>query len=129
MDAHSRMAMNREPAAIREVAAILVRLSTGPAGRQVDMIRYFDGLEAVARRIAAARLPDAASRELAACYYCAGILTSVYGRESAIAHGIAGSLEQQVNGRASRRIFALLMRAGRKQGQAFMDACGHLVRG
>ncbi|KUZ75325.1 hypothetical protein WI36_00370 [Burkholderia ubonensis] len=123
------MATNREPAAIREVAAILVRLSTGPAGRQVDMIRYFDGLEAVARRIAAARLPDSASRELAARYYCAGILTSVYGRESAIAYGIAGSLEQQVNGRASRRIFALLMRAGRKQGQAFMDACGHLVRG
>ncbi|KVA10371.1 hypothetical protein WI73_26925 [Burkholderia ubonensis] len=123
------MAMTREPAAIREVAAILVRLSTGPAGRQVDMIRYFDGLEAVARRIAAARLPDSASRELAARYYCAGILTSVYGRESAIAYGIAGSLEQQVNGRASRRIFALLMRAGRKQGQAFMDACGHLVRG
>ncbi|AOI74207.1 hypothetical protein WI40_20815 [Burkholderia ubonensis] len=123
------MAMKREPAAIREVAAILVRLSTGPAGRQVDMIRYFDGLEAVARRIAAARLPDSASRELAARYYCAGILTSVYGRESAIAYGIAGSLEQQVNGRASRRIFALLMRAGRKQGQAFMDACGHLVRG
>lgn len=121
--------MTREPAAIREVAAILVRLSTGPAGRQVDMIRYFDGLEAVARRIAAARLPDSASRELAARYYCAGILTSVYGRESAIAYGIAGSLEQQVNGRASRRIFALLMRAGRKQGQAFMDACGHLVRG
>ncbi|KVK98001.1 hypothetical protein [Burkholderia ubonensis] len=123
------MAIHREPAAIREVAAILVRLSTGPAGRQVDMIRYFDGLEAVARRIAAARLPDAASRELAARYYCAGILTSVYGRKSAIAHGIAGSLEQQVNGRASRRIFAVLMRAGRKQGQAFMDACGHLVRG
>ncbi|WP_232445925.1 hypothetical protein [Burkholderia ubonensis] len=129
MDAHSRMAIHRESAAIREVAAILVRLSTGPAGRQVDMIRYFDGLEAVARRIAATRLPDAASRELAARYYCAGILTSVYGRESAIAHGIAGSLEQQVNGRASRRIFAVLMRAGRKQGQAFMDACGHLVRG
>ncbi|MFA8394049.1 hypothetical protein [Burkholderia ubonensis] len=129
MEARSRMAMKREPAAIREVAAILVRLSTGPAGRQVDMIRYFDGLEAVARRIAAARLPDSASRELAARYYCAGILTSVYGRESAIAYGIAGSLEQQVNGRASRRIFALLMRAGRKQGQAFMDACGHLVRG
>ncbi|MFA8329206.1 hypothetical protein [Burkholderia ubonensis] len=129
MEARSRMAMTREPAAIREVAAILVRLSTGPAGRQVDMIRYFDGLEAVARRIAAARLPDSASRELAARYYCAGILTSVYGRESAIAYGIAGSLEQQVNGRASRRIFALLMRAGRKQGQAFMDACGHLVRG
>ncbi|KVR57424.1 hypothetical protein WK20_19640 [Burkholderia ubonensis] len=123
------MAIHRESAAIREVAAILVRLSTGPAGRQVDMIRYFDGLEAVARRIAATRLPDAASRELAARYYCAGILTSVYGRESAIAHGIAGSLEQQVNGRASRRIFAVLMRAGRKQGQAFMDACGHLVRG
>ncbi|KVM74156.1 hypothetical protein WJ60_05765 [Burkholderia ubonensis] len=123
------MAIHREPAAIREVAAILVRLSTGPAGRQVDMIRYFDGLEAVARRIAAARLPDAASRELAARYYCAGILTSVYGCESAIAHGIAGSLEQQVNGRASRRIFAVLMRAGRKQGQAFMKACGHLVRG
>ncbi|AOJ66703.1 hypothetical protein WJ32_30685 [Burkholderia ubonensis] len=121
--------MHREPAAIREMAAILVRLSTGPAGRQVDMIRYFDGLEAVARRIAAARLPDAASRELAARYYCAGILTSVYGRESAIVHGIAGSLEQQVNGRASRRIFALLMRAGRKHGRAFMDACGHLVRG
>ncbi|KVL66928.1 hypothetical protein [Burkholderia ubonensis] len=123
------MAIHREPAAIREVAAILVRLCTGPAGRQVDMIRYFDGLEAVARRIAAARLPDAASRELAARYYCAGILTSVYGCESAIAHGIAGSLEQQVNGRASRRIFAVLMRAGRKQGQAFMKACGHLVRG
>ncbi|AOK20543.1 hypothetical protein WL80_15005 [Burkholderia ubonensis] len=123
------MAIHREPAAIREVAAILVRLSTGPAGRQVDMICYFDGLEAVARRIAAARLPDAASRELAARYYCAGILTSVYGCESAIAHGIAGSLEQQVNGRASRRIFAVLMRAGRKQGQAFMKACGHLVRG
>ncbi|KVT48721.1 hypothetical protein [Burkholderia ubonensis] len=123
------MAIHREPAAIREVAAILVRLSTGPAGRQVDMIRYFDGLEAVARRIAAARLPDAASRELAARYYCAGILTSVYGCESAIAHGIDGSLEQQVNGRASRRIFAVLMRAGRKQGQAFMKACGHLVRG
>ncbi|KVZ03543.1 hypothetical protein WL11_16485 [Burkholderia ubonensis] len=123
------MAIHREPAAIREVAAILVRLSTGPAGRQVDMIRYFDGLEAVARRIAAARLPDAASRELAARYYCAGILTSVYGCESAIAHGIAGSLEQQGNGRASRRIFAVLMRAGRKQGQAFMKACGHLVRG
>ncbi|KWO53016.1 hypothetical protein WM28_11100 [Burkholderia ubonensis] len=123
------MAIHREPAAIREVAAILVHLSTGPAGRQVDMIRYFDGLEAVARRIAAARLPDAASRELAARYYCAGILTSVYGCESAIAHGIAGSLEQQVNGRASRRIFAVLMRAGRKQGQAFMKACGHLVRG
>ncbi|PCE32266.1 hypothetical protein BZL54_11690 [Burkholderia ubonensis subsp. mesacidophila] len=128
------MAMIREPAAIREVAAILVRLGAGSADRQVDLIRYLDGLEAVARRIAAARLPDPASRELAARYYCAGILTSVYGRESAIARGIAGSLEQQANGgarygRASRRIFALLMRAGRRQGRAFMDACGHLVRG
>ncbi|MGZ2746613.1 hypothetical protein [Burkholderia stagnalis] len=129
------MAIPRELAAIREVADILRRLDAEPAARHTDLTHYLDGLKAVAHRIVAARLPDHASREMAARYYCAGILAGVYGRESAIAHGVAGSLEQQVNsggaryGRATRRIFASLMHAGRRQGRAFMAACGHVVRG
>ncbi|KVN53279.1 hypothetical protein [Burkholderia stagnalis] len=129
------MAIPRELAAIREVADILHRLGGEPAARHTDLTHYLDGLKAAAHRIVSARLPDHASRELAAGYYCAGILAGVYGHESAIAHGIVGSLEQQVNGggtrygRATRRIFASLMRAGRRQGRAFMAACGHVVRG
>ncbi|AOK57057.1 hypothetical protein [Burkholderia stagnalis] len=129
------MAIPRELAAIREVADILHRLGGDPAARHTDLTHYLDGLKAAAHRIVSARLPDHVSRELAAGYYCAGILAGVYGHESAIAHGIVGSLEQQVNGggarygRATRRIFASLMRAGRRQGRAFMAACGHVVRG
>ena len=133
MDGNSKLAIPRELAAIREVADILHRLGADPAARHTDLTHYLDGLKAAAHRIVAARLPDHASRELAARYYCAGILAGVYGHESAIAHGIVGSLEQQVNGgarygRATRRIFASLMRAGR-HGRDFMAACGHVVRG
>lgn len=133
VDGNSKLAIPRELAAIREVADILHRLGASPAARHTDMSHYLDGLKAAALRIVATRLPDRASRELAARYYCAGILAGVYGHESAIAHGIAGSLEQQVSGarygRATRRIFASLMRAGRRQGRDFMAACGHVVRG
>ncbi|RQR52919.1 hypothetical protein DIE07_31460 [Burkholderia sp. Bp9002] len=129
------MAIPRELAAIREVADILRRLGAEPAARHTDLTHYLDGLKAAAHRIVATRLPDHASREMAARYYCAGILAGVYGRESAIAHGVVGSLEQQVAGggarygRATRRIFASLMRAGRRHGRDFMAACGHVVRG
>lgn len=135
VDGNSKLAIPRELAAIREVADILHRLGGDPAARHTDLTHYLDGLKAAAHRIVSARLPDHVSRELAAGYYCAGILAGVYGHESAIAHGIVGSLEQQVNGggarygRATRRIFASLMRAGRRQGRAFMAACGHVVRG
>ncbi|MGU7775990.1 hypothetical protein ACV229_38285 [Burkholderia sp. MR1-5-21] len=125
--------MPDELAAIGDIEVMLRRLARGSAREQAEVARCVDGLYAVARRIAAMGALDCTGRELAARYYCAGIAMGVYGPHSAIACGVLGSVEYRMHasgarvGRAPRRIFASLVRAGRRHGHAFMETCGRLV--
>ncbi|MBN3789103.1 hypothetical protein G3N94_19710 [Burkholderia sp. Ac-20353] len=137
VDRNGSAASSSELGALGDLEDMLRRLAGGTSAEQAEeaeVARCVDGLKAVARRIATLGALDRTGRELAARYYCAGIAMGVYGHDSAIACGIFGSVEQHSRasgarvGRARRRIFASLVRAGRRHGQAFMASCGRLVR-